>query len=224
MRPCLVVLALLVLASTVFCQTQPAETSQIAQGHIVGTTVDDTGQVVPNAMICFGRYEPTGAESNCGPHSDEHGRFDIEVPLTMNRVFAEKPEGGYITLNNPSKPGVGITLSDASPVVHVVLKMGAKPAAITLNVSDGDTGKPVKLARISWYEFGDAPAQRYADFTGKYVMSIPSNRDVMVIVEAAGYKRWFYTDADHVNRPVVRMQPGESRTIDVVLEPENPQN
>lgn len=48
---------------------------------------------------------------------------------------------------------------------------------------------------------------------------VPPNVDVLLIVQADGYERWFYTDVALASRPVIRLSSGEQRTIDAELEP-----
>jgi len=239
MRSPLTVAILLVLSLAMFAQT-PAQ----YQGRIVGTVVDDAGKPFPigddagkplsNAVVCFAKIGDHPANKGCSP-ADARGQFNIHVPLEINRVYAEKPEAGYLDDEYLEQAGVAVSLSQAEPTAHVVLKMGPKPAQLTFNVSAKDTKKPIEHFWLTWLVFiGDPPQTtdtpneetrrspsnsiRYTYSTPRNRVSVPSNRDVLVLVHARGYKHWLYLDAN-AGQPILRFQPGEERTIEAELEP-----
>jgi len=237
MRSLFLLAGLLVFSASLLAQTQPSY-----QGRIVGTVVDDAGKPFPsgddagkpfsNAIVCFAKIGDHPADKGCSP-ADTRGQFDIRVPLEVDRVYAEKPEAGYLDDEYLERAGVAVSLSPAEPTAHVVLKMGPKPAQLTFNVSARDTKKPIEKVWVTWLVFRGDPPQtadplkgqrqsanliRYTYSSPQNRVSVPSNRDVLVFVHAHGYRHWFYLEAS-AGQPVLRFQPGEERTIAVELEP-----
>ena len=222
----------------VFAQTQPPY-----QGRVIGTIVDDAGRPFPssedanrpfpNAIVCFAQGHEHPRPRGCSP-SDSHGHFDIRVPLETDRVYAEKPEAGYMEDEDLTKAGVAVNLSQADPTAHIVLKIGPKPAQLTFRVKGQETDKAIEGFRVKWIVFNDDPPLppstpnsqardltngiRFTYLSRKNQVSVPSNRDVLVWVHVPGYKHWFYVDAAHGSQPFLRFQPGEKRMIEVDLQ------
>jgi hypothetical protein len=219
MRPHFVALAVFTFAASFFSQTQPVENAPSSKGRIVGTTVDDEGEVVPNATVCYSHVSERNQQSTCGLVSDSDGRFDVEVPFDTNRIYAQKMNAGYIK-RDLEKTGLTIALSQAAPVAHVTVKIGAKPGLLTFHISAGDTGEPLKNAKLTWFVVDEGPGIRSSAQSGKDTMPVPANYDLIVMAEAPGYKRWFFTDPSNAGMPVLRLQSGESRSIEAVLQPE----
>lgn len=218
MRPLLLVASLLIACPPFFAQTQPP-----FQGRITGTVVNDAGEPIAHAMVCYTTVGPREIASGCSA-ADPQGRFDVEVPIQANRIYAQKPDDGYVSDDDSQKLSVAINLTQAEPTAHLSLSVGPKAGQITVNVTDKDTGKPIKDFRLRWFVVDDNPAIHFTFSTNGRVISVPSNKDVMLIVQAKGYHRWFHFDADNPAQPTLRLQPGEERSIDAALDPVPPQN
>jgi hypothetical protein len=54
--------------------------------------------------------------------------------------------------------------------------------------------------------------------TSRKEASVPPDTDLLVIVQAPGYKRWFYTDPSSPSKPTLRLHSGEERTLDAELD------
>jgi hypothetical protein len=68
------------------------------------------------------------------------------------------------------------------------------------------------------------PAISFSFATNQNVVSVPSSRDLVLLVQAPGYKRWFYFDAANPGQPTARFASGEERTVDAELEPVETKN
>jgi hypothetical protein len=225
MRPLLVVAILLVVSLSCFAQDTATSTPP-QQGRIVGTVVNDAGEPVPQAMLCWGSYSERGSSSTCGLQSDENGQFDIQVALDANRIYAQRTEAGYWSDDAVEgyKSAQAIRLSAQQPTAHIVVKIGPKPGTANLAVSGVGTGKSIKKFTVHVLVINDRAFFQSVEFRGRSAIPVPSGKDVMLIVQAPGYKRWFYKDADNAGDPILRIQPSEERAIDVELEPDGAQN
>jgi len=220
---------LLVVAQLIFVilvsSTILAQTQVLYQGMVTGTVVDDAGQPVENPVVCFTvRKGDQPVSKGCTP-AGFHGEFKMPVPLEAERVYAEKPDAGYLDDSDLRKVGMAVHLTEAQPTTRLTLKIGPKPARLTFQVTDKDSGKPVEKFRLSWMVFNEEPpGVRYTYSTARKEVFVPSNREVMVFVQAHGYRRWFYLDAVKSGQPTLLLQPGEQRTISAALESWTPQN
>ena len=207
--------ASLLIASTLSAaqSSEPAET----QGRIIGSVVNDSNEPVGDAMLCTSVVRTQSAHTDCsGRKTDAQGHFDISVPLETNRIFAQNPQAGYQQPNRPMEQGVRIRLSEQEPVAHVRIKIGPRPAAVVLIVTDRATGKPVDSFAVRWIRFDDGPAE--ATDSNKSRVLVPPNVEFLLTVVASGYERWFYSDVSNPSRPILRLASGEERTIAVELE------
>ena len=128
------------------------------QGRIIGSVVNDSNEPVGNAVLCTSVVSANSAHTSCGSQTaDTQGHFDIIVPLETNRVFAENPQAGYQRPNNPMQEGVHVKLSEVEPVAHVEIKVGPRPAELTLTITDRATGKPVDSFIVRWIRIDDGP-------------------------------------------------------------------
>ena len=115
-----------------------------------------------------------------------------------------------------SDSGIHIKLSHENPVAYVVVRLGVSPAHLTFNISDKNAGKAVASAVVRWVVVDDVfmhPTQ-----TSRKEASVPPDKDLLVIVQAPGYKRCFYTDPSSPSEPTLRLQSGEERTLDAELD------
>jgi hypothetical protein len=191
-------------------------------GRVTGDVVNEAGEAIGDASVCYSAKYEHGSGSGCSS-ADAYGKFDIEVPFEANRIFAEKPAAGYLS-DKQEEWGVSLHLNQSEPSAHVVLKMGAYPAQLTFNVSAEDSGKPISQFTLRWFVINDDPGVRFSFATNGNAVSVPPNQDVLLIVQAPGYRRWFYQDAASPGQPTLRLQSGEHRTINAELEPLSPQN
>lgn len=217
MRPFLILATLLGIPLSLAAQSQ-----QQAQGRVTGEVVNEAGEAIGNASVCYSVTYEHGSGSGCSS-ADGYGKFDIQVPLGANRIFAEKPAAGYLS-DKEEGWGTSLHLSQSEPSAYVVLKIGANPAVLTFNVSAKDTGKPISHFSLRWFVINDEPGVRFSFSTNGNTVSVPPNQDVLLIVQAPGYRRWFYQDTASPGQPTLRLQPGEERTINADLEAISPQN
>ena len=188
------------------------------QGRIIGSVVNDSNEPVGNAVLCTSVVNANSAHTSCGSQTaDTQGHFDIIVPLETNRVFAENPQAGYQRPNNPMQEGVHVKLSEVEPVAHVEIKVGPRPAELTLTVTDRATGKPVDSFIVRWIRIDDGPIT--ATDSRKSRVFVPPDVDLLLTVQAAGYERWFYSDVSAPSRPILHLASGEQKTISVELDP-----
>lgn len=188
------------------------------QGRIVGSVVNDLNEPIASAILCTSVVRTNSANTTCGDKADKQGHFDITVPLETNRVSAQKPDAGYQQQDRPMEQGVRVELTELKPVAEVTVQIGPQPAEIDLNVPDKATGKPIDSFTVRWMRIDDETAA-FVKST-KNPVSIPPNVDVLLIVQAHGYKRWFYTDLTSPSHPVLNLSSSDQRTVVAELEPD----
>lgn len=210
---CLV--ACLFIVST--CSAQ-SDDSAHPQGRIVGSVVNDLNEPIGSAILCTSIVHTNSANTTCGEKADKQGRFDISVPLETNRVFAQNPDAGFQPPSRPMEQGARVELTESKPVAEVTLQIGPRPAEIDLRVTDKATGKPIDSLTVRWMRIEDEPAT-FVESTKNRVL-VPPNVDVLLIVQARGYKRWFYTDLTSPSHPVLNLSSGDQRTVAAELEPD----
>ena len=97
------------------------------------------------------------------------------------------------------------------PESKVTLKLGDKAGVITGNITDADTGRPLKAGIILVNLQADTRRDQLVE--GKFRELLPANTDVDVLVE--------YADRDHENwsgfETKVNLQPGEEKSLDIRL-------
>lgn len=188
------------------------------QGRIVGSVVNDLNEPIASAFLCTSIVRTNSANTSCGEKADKQGHFDISVPLETNRVFAQDPDVGFQPPIRPMEQGVRVELTESKPVAEVTLQIGLRPAEIDLSVTDKATGKPVDSFTVRWIRIDDEPATFVASTKNRVL--VPPNVDVLLIVQARGYKRWFYSDVTSPSHPVLYLSSGDQRTVAVELEPD----
>jgi hypothetical protein len=184
----------------------------------VGTVVNDLNEPIGNAMLCTSIVRTNSSSTSCGQKADQQGHFDISVPLDTNRVFAQKADAGYLQPNQPMERGIRVELTELRPVAHVTVQSGPRPAEIDLRVTDKVTGKPVDSFTVRWMRIDDEPAT-FVESTNNRVF-VPPNVDVLLMLQARGYKRWFYTDLTSPSQPVLNLSSGDQRTVAAELQPD----
>jgi hypothetical protein len=111
---------------------------RISRPSVVGSTmsVNDQGEPLAKTTLCTSIILSNSSTTNCGPESDEHGQFDIRVPLETNRIYGQKSEVGYwhntkMHGGQQSDSGIQITLCHEKPFAHLVVRLGLSPAHLS---------------------------------------------------------------------------------------------
>jgi hypothetical protein len=219
MRPFFLFVVL--LAPPVIAQSVPAS---VALGRVVGKVVNQAGEPVAHARLCWGHHDEFGGTSGCGNEADGEGHFNLQVPLDTNRVWAEKPSDGYWSENEFSKLGQSISLTSQKPTAHLVVKLGATPGHITFNVVDKNTGLPIRGFEILVATVDENSILTRFEARDQTSIAIPADKDLLILVQANGYRRWFYTDGATASQPTVRLESGEERNVEADLEPKATHN
>jgi hypothetical protein len=91
---------------------------------------------------------------------------------------------------------------------------------LIVSVTDKTTGKAVD----SFFVRLIADTTGYCSGTGQQAGSssvrvpVGAATETVVEVSAKGYKNWFYSDPSNPSRPVLRLESGEERSLEVQLE------
>jgi hypothetical protein len=202
-----------------------AQTSSSPQGRIVGTVVNDAGEPIREATLCTRITHPNGSTNSCGSaQTDENGAFQIsQIPFGSVGVYAEAVRQGYWRDDETARTQM-VALSAKAPTAHVALKIGPRPGELIVSVTDKTTGKAVDsffvrlIADTTGYCSGVGNFTKQPGTSGVRV-PIGTATDVLVEVSAKGYKNWFYSDPASPSRPVLRLESGEERSLEVQLEP-----
>lgn len=220
------VLVVLAALST-FAQNSPLPNAPDGkqQGRIVGTVVNEAGEPIREAMLCTRITYPNGSTNSCGStQTDENGAFQItQMPFGNIGVYAEAVRQGYWREGEAARTQM-VTLTAKAPVAHVALKVGPKPGELIVNVTDKMTGKAVdsffvRLIKDSTgYCSGVGNFEKEPGSSGARVPIGPAT-EAIVEVSARGYKNWFYSNPSDPSRPVLRLESGEERSLEVQLEP-----
>ncbi len=218
-------LAALLLLSAITASAQTTQGSSVPQldGKITGIVTNNEGDTIAGARLCTEVTRGNGSSTSCGEaQSDEHGQFELHVPLGQIGVFAEKQQGGYWGLIDPGpsrRKGIHtVTLTAEAPTARVTLKIGPRPGELTFDVKDKSTGKPVEGFSVRWIGIDDT---RMMSIQLPVVRAlIPPDIEAILEVHANGYRRWFYIDPSNPSQPILRLASGEEKHLDVELEPE----
>lgn len=219
MRPSFLAAGLIVLSVSLAAQSpQPSNA-----GHIIGVVVNDAGEPIPRANVNWGVVRANGSSGNGGYLADEHGQFDLSVSLDANRVSAEKLDGGYWSDPNLDTGGQVIKLSPQRPIAHVVLKLGAKPAKVNLSVVHRGSGQPIEKFEVRLSIIENQSFFRTTAIKDSNLIPIPPDKDVLLMVQAPGFKPWFFTDPGNDGQPLLQLSSGDERAIVAELDPKDGQ-
>ena len=138
-------------------------------------------------------------------------------------MYAQSALQGYWQDDRTAKRQT-VTLAETAPTARIVLKLGPKPGTLIVSVSDKATGNVlhsffVKLiADRASYGSG---VGNFAKQPGTSCIRVPITpaTDFLFEIRAKGYKTWYYTDPSDPSRPVLRLESGEERTLEVQMEP-----
>jgi len=189
------------------------------RGYISGMVLNEDGVVVEDATVCLTITSGESTSINCRTPIS-HGQFQIEkVPFGTYGLFAVNDAEGYAIENQ--SPGKKITLTAANPSLNVTIRLHPKGAVLSGTVRDKTTGEPVKGVRVQYLDVdgktaGGAPQPAK---NGEFHVTLPPSCDLVIIVSAPGYRGWVYTDSSNPLRPVLRLNSGDRKFVNVELEP-----
>lgn len=188
-------------------------------GRITGTVLTEDGQLASGATACTSMRSGNSTSINCMTLVDAEGRFIIEhLKFGTYEVFATNDGQGYSIENQI--PGTKVQVSATNPSTNVIVHLRPKGAVLNGIVRDKITGQPVKRLNLQYVDVdGKASGGSPMQTDGAFHVTLPSNCDLVIIVFAKGYKGWVYTDPSSPSRPVLHMASGESKDVDIELEP-----
>lgn len=205
------------LLAFVVCVTSFATAQNM--GRITGTVFDEHGQVADGATVCLSVNSGSNSTRIDCLTSTDHGQFQMpKVGFGTFSVFAINEAEGY-SMENQS-PGEKVTVSAANPAPDVTVRLRPGGAILTGTVRDKVSGEPVKGITVEYMDVdGEARGSSGSRKDGEVHATLPTDRDLVIVIFAKGYKGWVYTDPSSSSRPVLRLSPGEQKQVDVQLEP-----
>lgn len=225
MRPNYLALGLLLLCA-LLTHAQTSKQSP-SEGRIVGVVLNEEGQPVEHAYVCTTIYEQHGSTTGCHGYSGKEGQFELDHwPMGTLSLFAIKPEEGYVDATK--RLTAKVSLTPEAPLAVVIIKLGSKAGILAGSVRDRNTGETVKEVKLTYIAVdghirGCASEMNSSSSAGSsFEVTLPTAIDLIVFLSARGYKTWFYTVASNDSRPVLRLQPGERRSLNIELEPAHP--
>ena len=213
--------------------------AQESGGIIAGKVFDEQGQPIAHAVVCVGRTEVKSEHfqpfvDKCLTSTDDAGQFRVEnVSMGQVVVRASKPKEGYCGFvfgrsNATVTPQQTVTLSAASPLANVVLKLGPKDGMVAPIVADLVTGQPIFNFTVEAAVHSDperpnetrrVPGGGFSRWTTS--LCVPANTDLSFRVWAKGYKAVAYPSPTEPSVPAtIRLRPGETLSFQVGLSPE----
>ena len=188
-------------------------------GRITGTVFDEHGQVTDGATVCLSVNSGSNSTRIDCLTTTDHGQFQMpKVGFGTYSVFAISEAQGY-SMENQS-PGERVTVSAANPAPDVTVRLRPGGAILTGTVRDKVSGEPVKGITVRYMDVdGGAMGSSGSPRDGEVHATLPTDRDLVIVIFARGYKGWVYTDPSSSSRPVLRLSPGEQKQVDVQLEP-----
>jgi hypothetical protein len=187
-------------------------------GRIAGVVLNDDGQLAEHVHVCTSETVGANTGISCLTAVDTSGQFQIEnLKFGTYNLFAIDEGNGYSIANQ--SPGQKVKVTAENPSLNVTIRMRPCGAILSGMVTDKISGKLLGTAWVQWISLDDGSGGGSAKtLNGKIQMAVPVNSDFIVLVTARGYKGWVYTDVNST-RPVLRLAPGERKTLDIELEP-----
>ena len=203
-------------------QAQTTEKSEVRPA-IVGTVLNEQGDPLKNISVhavleLTGFYMPTAV-------SDEAGHFVIKnlKPGTYS-IFGENETFGYPFIGQSFYRGspATVTLGNGGEA-SIVLVLGPKAGVLRGIALDQATGRPIASQHVSRFIVRRVsnPADSIEfEGAGNFRWLVPSAADLTLEVLAEGYKPWVYAEPSSPSTPTpFRLESGEVKTLNVVLEP-----
>lgn len=209
------VVAILIFATFLTCVQTSAQ--PLGTGGVRGTVSNEEGQIVDNAKVCVSMTQKNSTTINCRFLAGKDGQFLVEnLPLGTYSVFAINEGEGY-SIENQS-PGTKVRITTENPWANVEIRLRPKGGVLILSVRDKITGQPIKKVNVQYLGLeGEAAGNASGD--GEFHATVPTGLDLLIVVSAHGYKGWVYTDPSNPSRPVLKLQPGERKELEIELEP-----
>ena len=230
-RPALTTLVLAVIALSSWLQ-QPrvdaAAEPKDEAGLIDGIVTYEDGNPVKGATVYavpLGR--PIGAIIPHGD-SDETGQFAVRIPASWFGKFAvvaKKEDEDYPDMSQQFYSDgefKTVTLTSSKTAETVMIRLGPKAGVLLGTVADALSNAP--LSPCVEFRRASEPSN-FLSASGlvkpKYKLLIPSDTDILVKISLDGYKTWYYPGTvEKEARQVVRLKPGEERTVNIRLQPD----
>jgi hypothetical protein len=206
---------LLVFAALLTCAQTAIKSPR--NGVIVGTVLNEEGQLVDHAMVCTSVTAGNKTSINCLVPTDKEGRFTIEhLEIGTYRVFAINEAEGYSIENQG--PGQVVRITADEPWADVTVRLRPKGGVLIGSIRDKMNSKPIKTASVRYLAI-DNGGGGFGRTDGEFQMTVPADCDLLIVASAPGYKGWVYTDTSSPSRPVLRLASGERKVLEIELEP-----
>jgi hypothetical protein len=192
------------------------DASQI--GQISGTVVNEEGQPLDGASVCTTVTSHNQGITECRTLTDKSGLFEIDhLPLITLIVSATKEEEGYSLSSQVSQE---IRLTADRPTANVTIRLGPKGGMLLGTVKDKLSGKRINKINVTCIAVNGGSTYSAGGYDGKYLVNLPKAMEFIVAFSAPGYRTWLYTDPSDPSHPVMRLESGQQKVLDVELEPE----
>jgi hypothetical protein len=209
-RTCVMLIPVVITASLLSAQNT---------GRISGTVVSEDGGVVQHLDVCTSVKSGNGKTINCRVSVDQEGHFLIEnVKFGSYGVFAINEEQGYSVENQ--SPGLKISVTVDNPSPNVIIRLRPRGGILTGSVTDKATGKAIDDAWINYVMIDDGGGGGHSlGINAWFSIATPTESNLLIYVQARGYKGWVYTDASNPTQATLRLVSGERKMVDIELEP-----
>lgn len=196
-------------------------------GSVNGTVTNEEGKIVVGATVVAEPADrpiqgvaPTGMTQATGHFAIHNLRWGVYA-MSASKVDEGYPEmiGAFFAGNRVIQK---VNLEPENPTATVTIRLGPKAGKLIGTVKDDRTSAPLNTcADFRWA----ANPGNYIYGTGlinaHYSMLIPSNMGILWKVWADGHKPWYYPGTtDQSKAAVVRLRPGEVRSIAIRLQPD----
>jgi hypothetical protein len=210
-------LAVALLSLATFLPSVQTSAQSLEMGGVRGMVLNEEGQIATHATVCVGITHKNSTTINCHFLVGKDGQFQIEkLPPGTYSVFAINEGEGY-SIQNQS-PGTKVRITAENPWATVEIRLQPKGGVLILSVRDKISGQPIKNVNVEYLGLeGEAAGNARGD--GEFRATVPTGFDLLIVVSAPGYKGWVYTDPSNPSHPVLRLQPGEKRELEIELEP-----
>jgi hypothetical protein len=201
--------------------------AQSQEGVIKGRVIDQQDAPVAGAHVTWLLNVKNVVEVHSGPVdfvvSNSGGHFVIRG-LAVNDpyiVYAQKEDDDYPDMElgffNRKDNSVSTTAVEGEKAADITIRVGPKAGRLNWNVTDAITGKSVnptlEVKRIdTGGSFGSGGPANDTHL-------LPSDTDLALSVSAPGYRAWYYPAGDKKHSALLRLKPGEEKTLEIHLQP-----